>query len=116
VSDLAEAERFYGEVLGLPHLYSFPNLAFYDCDGTRLLCEVEASPEPGAPHSSVLYFSVAEIQAGYASLCDQGVVFHGEPQLIHRHADGVEEWMAFFEDPFGNVHALMSQVPSAKRG
>ncbi len=36
VADVAEAERFYGEVLGLPHLYTFGSLAFFDCDGTRL--------------------------------------------------------------------------------
>jgi hypothetical protein len=30
--------------------------------------------------------------------------------MIHRHQSGVEEWMAFFEDPDGKLLALMSQV------
>jgi methylmalonyl-CoA/ethylmalonyl-CoA epimerase len=30
--------------------------------------------------------------------------------MIHRHADGTEEWMAFFSDPEGRPLALMSQV------
>jgi methylmalonyl-CoA/ethylmalonyl-CoA epimerase len=30
--------------------------------------------------------------------------------MIHRHPDGTEEWMAFFEDPDGGVLALMSRV------
>jgi hypothetical protein len=30
--------------------------------------------------------------------------------MIHRHASGVEEWMAFFEDIDGGLLALMSEV------
>jgi hypothetical protein len=30
--------------------------------------------------------------------------------MIHRHADGPEEWMAFFNDPAGRPLAIMSQV------
>jgi methylmalonyl-CoA/ethylmalonyl-CoA epimerase len=30
--------------------------------------------------------------------------------MIHRHADGTEEWMAFFEDPDGRPLAIMAQV------
>ena len=31
VPDLAEAERFYRDVLGLPHLFTVNKLAFFDC-------------------------------------------------------------------------------------
>jgi hypothetical protein len=34
----------------------------------------------------------------------------GLPHLIHRHADGTEEWMAHFHDPEGRPLAIMSQV------
>ena len=30
--------------------------------------------------------------------------------MIHKHDDGVEEWMAFFDDGEGNTLALISQV------
>jgi len=30
--------------------------------------------------------------------------------MIHKHADGTEEWMAFFKDPDGRPLAIMSQV------
>jgi hypothetical protein len=30
--------------------------------------------------------------------------------MIHKHGSGVEEWMAFFDDPDGHPLALMSQV------
>ena len=32
------------------------------------------------------------------------------PHLIHRHADGTEEWMAFFEDPDARPMAIMMQA------
>ena len=32
VRNIQEAQGWYGEVLGLKHLYSFGNLAFFDCD------------------------------------------------------------------------------------
>ena len=60
VTDVAEAERFYGGVLGLPHLFTFGDLAFFDCDGTRLFCSAmeEGDRESGA---SVLYFRVLDM-------------------------------------------------------
>ena len=49
-------------------------------------------------------------EAQTKALAERGVKFQGAPHLIHRHADGTEEWMAFFEDPDGNYLALMEQV------
>jgi catechol 2,3-dioxygenase-like lactoylglutathione lyase family enzyme len=37
VSDIATAEAWWRNVLGLPHLYTYGNLAFFDCDGIRLM-------------------------------------------------------------------------------
>ena len=110
VSDIERAVDWYGRVLGLPHLYTFGTLAFFDCAGTRLFLSL---PEPGAAApgtSSVLYFTVADIHRGYDDLRSRGVEFVGAPHLIHRHASGVEEWMAFFTDPDGGTLALISQV------
>jgi hypothetical protein len=45
----------------------------------------------------------------------RGVKFTHAPHLIHRHEDGTEEWMAFFEDNEGRPLALMTQVRSAVR-
>lgn len=106
VADLAESAAFYGEKLGLPHLYTFGELAFFDCGGTRLyLHQGEVRPE------SCLYFQVPDIHAAAAALEAKGVAFQGAPHLIHRHADGTEEWMAFFSDPEARTLALMAQVP-----
>jgi len=107
VSDIAQAEKWYGGVLGLKHLYTFGKLAFFDLGGTRLYLSGEqgkAEPE------SILYLRVADIAAAHATLAERGVEFAAAPHLIFRHGDGTEEWMAFFKDPDGRPLALMSQV------
>ena len=108
MKDIGVATEFFRDTLGMKHLYTFGQLAFFDCDGTRLF--VTASEESQGHGNSVLYFTVADIHASTATLKAKGVTFTGEPHLIHRHADGTEEWMAFFNDPEGNTLALMSAV------
>src|SRR5436190_23203964 len=39
VSDVDRSEAFYADVLGLPKLYRFGDLTFFDCAGVRLLLE-----------------------------------------------------------------------------
>jgi len=107
VRDIAEAERWYRDTLGLPHLYTFGKLAFFDCGGTRLYLSQEAAA-PGP--ESVLYLKVDDIRAACRALEARGVAFTNAPHLIFRHPDGMEEWMAFFRDPEGRPLALMSQV------
>jgi predicted enzyme related to lactoylglutathione lyase len=108
VADLGRAKAFYGDVLGLNHLYTFGDLAFFDCDGVRLFL---AAGEPKATES-VLYFSVPDIDAAYDALRERGVEFVGAPHLIFRHESGVEEWMAFFTDPDGHATAIMARTNS----
>jgi methylmalonyl-CoA/ethylmalonyl-CoA epimerase len=107
VRDIAEAERWYRDTLGLPHLYTYGKLAFFDCGGTRLyLSQESAAPGP----ESILYLKVTDIESACKTLQDRGVEFKNAPHLIFRHADGTEEWMAFFKDPEGRPLALMEQV------
>lgn len=112
VTDIERATTFYRDVLRLPHLFTFGTLAFFDCAGTRLFL---STPEQGAWRpSSVVYFRVEDIHVAHARLAAAGAPFEGAPHLVHRHDSGLEEWMAFFTDPDGNMLALMSQVsPSA---
>lgn len=112
VRDIAAARTWYSDVLGLSHLYSFGNLAFFDCDGVRLFL----SEGEGGAAESILYFRVADIRAAHAVLAARGVAFTHAPHLIHTHADGTEEWMAFFQDNEGRALALMAQVGGAPRG
>jgi DNA-binding CsgD family transcriptional regulator/catechol 2,3-dioxygenase-like lactoylglutathione lyase family enzyme len=106
VTDIAAAIAFYRDTLGLPHLYSFGNLAFFDCGGTRLFL----SEGEGTGGDSVLYFRVPDIHAAHATLKERGAEFIDAPHMIHRHEDGTEEWMAFLQDPDGRPLAIMAQV------
>lgn len=109
VRDAERATRFYRDVLGLPHLYSYGSLLFFDCGGTRLY--LQAVPEERWVPGSILYLEVDDIARAHEELAARGVTFQRAPHLIHQHDDGVEEWMAFLEDGEGNTLALMSRVP-----
>ena len=109
VSDIAEAQRWYGEVLGLPLLYAFPGMAFFDCGGVRLYLQ---EAKGGVAPESILYFRVADIRVAAEDLMSRGVVFTTAPHLVHRHPDGAEEWLAVFKDPDDRPLALMARVAS----
>jgi len=107
VKDITSAEAWYGNVLGLSHLYTFGTMAFFDCNGVRLLLSQADTPSPS---ESIIYFKVDDIQKVHDTLKLKGVEFINAPHLIHRHADGTEEWMSFFRDPEARPLALMSHV------
>jgi predicted enzyme related to lactoylglutathione lyase len=112
IRDVKRAERFYGEILGLPHVFTFGDLAFFDADGTRLYLHRKdgADWRPG----SVLYFLVDDIHAAQERLTTGGVHFTGAPHVIYTDdATGTEEWMTFFDDGEGNTLALMARVQPA---
>jgi DNA-binding CsgD family transcriptional regulator/catechol 2,3-dioxygenase-like lactoylglutathione lyase family enzyme len=106
------SRAWYRDVLGLPELYAFPGLAFFDLGGVRLML----SDEAGANASeSVLYLRVPDLHAQKERLEGRGVRFTHAPHMIHRHEDGTEEWLAFFEDDEGRPLALSTQVRSMVR-
>lgn len=109
VGDIAAATVFYRDTLGLSHLYSFGDMAFFDLGGTRLYLHQSATAGP----ESVLYLRVGDIVAAHADLLSRGVRFSHGPHLVHRHADGTEEWMAFLLDPEERPLALVAMVPAA---
>lgn len=107
VSDIEAAVTFYRDTLGMKFLFQVPGLAFFDCDGVRLLLDELA----GWQHpSSILYYKVDDIQRAYQTLDQQGVEFKEKPHMAAKMPDH-ELWMAFFEDPSGNLLALMSEIP-----
>jgi DNA-binding CsgD family transcriptional regulator/catechol 2,3-dioxygenase-like lactoylglutathione lyase family enzyme len=111
--DAAAAERWYKEVLELPHIFTFGDLVFFDCGGTRLYIRQMRGKEEWRP-SSILYFLVPDIQAAHEELIRRGVHFTGAPHMIFKDdKTGVEEWMAFFEDPDSNTLAVMARVGPA---
>jgi len=111
VRNIEQSIDWYQNRLGLTHLYTYGKLSFFDCDGTRLFLAETAEPSS----ESVLYLRVPDIHVAHDELERRGITFKGAPYMIHRHDDGLEEWMAFFHDPEGRTLALMSQVGPAVR-
>ena len=106
VKDAERSVPFYRDVLGLRFLFQFPNLAFFDCAGVRLM--LSSTPEPET-FSSVIYFKVDDIRQAYEALQERGAVFEKEPHLIAKMPDH-ELWMAFLRDPDRNLLGLMCEV------
>jgi methylmalonyl-CoA/ethylmalonyl-CoA epimerase len=111
VHDLDRATAFYRDKLGLPFLFTAGKLAFFNCDGVRLMLDVPEKPEFDHP-SSILYFAVPDIAAAHRQMLAAGVHFEDEPHLLARMPDH-DLWMTFFRDTEQNLLALMSEVARA---
>jgi methylmalonyl-CoA/ethylmalonyl-CoA epimerase len=107
--DVERAAAFYENVLGLKLLFKAPpDLAFFDCGGVRLMLDHPEKSEFDH-NSSILYFTVPDIQLSCSKLKAQSVKFEDEPHIIARMPDH-DLWMTFFRDSEGNLMALMSEV------
>ena len=109
VHDLPRATAFYRDALGLPLLFTAGNMAFFDCDGVRLMLGPASSPELDHP-SSILYFRVPDINVAHRRLVERGVRIEALPRLIAP-MKTYDLWMVGFRDSEGNIMQLMSEVP-----
>ena len=96
VSNVDLSEAFYGEALGLPKLFRYGDLAFFDCSGVRLMLEGSQSAiqsSEGVCH----YFMVDDIEAMVSQLESRGVTFEGAPHRVGSHEfderQRVVEWL-----------------------
>jgi len=110
--DVERASAFYKEKLGMKHLFSFPGLAFFDCNGIRIMLSLPSAPEFDHP-SSIIYFNVEDIQIAFETLSARGVTFEEKPHFL---ADmgNYDLWLAAFRDSEDNFLGLMSHVPKNK--
>ena len=107
--DLDRAINFYRDRLGMKLLFSVPpRMAFFDCDGVRLMLSLPEKPEFDHA-SSVLYFKVDDIQQATQTLTDRGVHFEEQPIMI-ANMGTYDLWLASFRDSENNILALMSEV------
>lgn len=111
VTDLDEARRFYGGVLGCPEGRStgtWVDFDFFDHQISLHLGEPFKTTRTGQvgehmvpmPHFG-LVLQLAEWQALAERLRDAGTQFVLEPQVRYAGEPG-EQWTMFFCDPFGN--------------
>jgi len=108
VHDMERATAFYKDKLGLKHLFSVPpKMAFFDCDGIRLMLGLPERADLDHP-SSILYFKVEDIHAAHEALNNRGVHFETKPMLIAP-MQTYDLWLAEFRDSEDNVLALMCE-------
>ncbi|WP_096271958.1 VOC family protein [Paucisalibacillus globulus] len=108
VKNIERAIAFYKDTLGLTLLFHTDGLAFFECNGLRLMLSLPEQEE-FAYASSVIYFQVNNLHEYYEELLEKEVTFVDEPHVVGKMGN-VEIWMAFFRDTEGNTHAIMSEV------
>lgn len=106
--DIERATAFYKDKLGLQLLFNTDTMAFFDCDGVRLLVSLPEKEE-FAHASSILYFHVEDIRHAYEEYTEKGIVFIDEPHMVAKMGQ-TETWMVFFKDTEDNMHGFMSEV------
>lgn len=103
VGDLDAAKRFYGESLGLTHLFDAPpSLAFFQCGATRLMLSAA-----GGDDGTILYYDVEDVQAAHAALAAEGYGFDEPPRVVGQ-VEGRDIWLAICRDPADNAVGLIS--------
>ena len=106
IHDLERAKAFYGERLGLTHLFDAPpGLSFFQCGETRLMLSQPEGPETAG--SSILYYAVAKRARSPGALA-AGTVFEHDARCIARVGDK-DVWLAVCRDSEGNLIGLMSE-------
>jgi methylmalonyl-CoA/ethylmalonyl-CoA epimerase len=111
VNSIEEAKAFYGDALGLRHLFDAPPaLAFFECGGIQLmLAGPPAQGGDGDKQHPVLFYDVSDIKAAHASIVAAGAEVIEEPRVIAR-MNGREIWISAVSDGQGNVVQFMSDV------
>jgi methylmalonyl-CoA/ethylmalonyl-CoA epimerase len=106
VRDVARAKGFYGDVLGLRHLFDAPpGLSFFQCGETRLmLSQPEGAETVG---NSILYYGVEDVGAACAAMQARGVAFAEEPRVVAQ-VEGKDVVLAICRDSEGNLLGLIS--------
>src|SRR5207253_5217234 len=110
VHDLDRAIAFSRDILGMKFLFQAPpNMAFFDCDGIRLMLGVADRPDLDHP-APIIYYKVDDIEKVYETFKTRRVQFVVKPHLVAPMPDH-DLWLADFRDSEGNLLALMSEVP-----
>jgi methylmalonyl-CoA/ethylmalonyl-CoA epimerase len=111
VTDLERAKKFYGGALGLPFLFDAGTMAFYQCGPVRLMLGI--GEQVGPVGRTILYYRVTGIAEAFRALASAGVSAVQEPHEVAR-MPGHTLWLAFVNDPDGNLLALMEEVSDAE--
>jgi methylmalonyl-CoA/ethylmalonyl-CoA epimerase len=107
IQDLDRAKTFYGDTLGLAHLFDAPpGLSFFQCGQTRLMLSRPEDEEQAK--ASILYYSVPDARAAGTELEAAGATIVEAARCIARIGDR-DIWLGIAEDGEGNMLGLMSE-------
>jgi predicted enzyme related to lactoylglutathione lyase len=117
-ADIAEAKRFYGEVLELPSAGASLGAEVYDVGGV----ELRVSPVPSSRPSehTVLGFGVGDLDSVAKWLVGKGIQFERFPSFPHddlgivRVPDGSR--VLWFRDPDGNLLSVVQYASGHAAG
>jgi hypothetical protein len=112
VDDLAEAEKFYGGVLGLPRGRSSGHWIDWNLAGHQLVTHLVVGKRADRPHNPVdgrdvpvphfgLVLPIGDFHRLAERLRGAGITFVIEPYVRFAGETG-EQWTMFFYDPAGN--------------
>jgi catechol 2,3-dioxygenase-like lactoylglutathione lyase family enzyme len=107
-TDLEAAKRYYCDQLGLPLVDEIGDSIFVRCGDLHLIVQRSANPRRGR---TVYFRGDGQVREMTAALKARGVVFTQEPRRIARQHQGVDVWLGFFEDPWGNPFGLLANMP-----
>lgn len=117
VPDIAEAQRFYGEILGIDtELIDEENglLTLHLAGGRDTLVYVKPDHEPAT--YTILNFRVDDIDAAIDAMAERGVEFerydglpHDEKGVLRGRSANTGPDIAWFTDPAGNVLAVLQE-------
>jgi extradiol dioxygenase family protein len=113
VHDLAQARRFYGELLGCPEGRSAPDWVDFNFYGHQIVAHLAPGEATAAPRNAVdgkevpvRHFGIVLPMADWQVLADrlkgQGTAFVIEPYIRFKGEPGEQATM-FFLDPSGNA-------------
>ncbi len=110
IRDLERAKKFYGDVLGLQHLFDAPpGLSFFQCGDTRLMLSQPEGPETAG--NSILYYAVDDAAEAESRMTAAGTQFEESAKRIAT-VGGKDVWLAIARDSEGNLIGLMSERPA----
>jgi catechol 2,3-dioxygenase-like lactoylglutathione lyase family enzyme len=107
-TDLAAATRFYCDQLGFPLVGATPDSIFVRCGDLNIAVQRSDAPRRGR---TVYLSGDGQVREATAALKSAGIVFTQEPRRIARQHQGVDVWLGFFEDPWGNPFGLLANMP-----
>jgi predicted enzyme related to lactoylglutathione lyase len=110
VDDLAAAQRFYSQTLGVKTSEQYGLLTLHLADGRDTL--VYPKPDHAPANYTILNFQVDDIEAAVDELARRGVQLERYPGMeqdekgINR---GGGPYIAWFKDPAGNILAVLQE-------